>query len=88
MLFYNFKILATLFSSNHVWSNTFLHYNTQFCFFSVCQWLEQITLYVHFFALQPLTHYSHFTERTNTHTAQCTNAPPHFILDLFLKIVE
>lgn len=75
MLFYNFKILATLFSSNHVWSNTFLHYNTLFRFFSVCQRLEQITLCVRFFALQPLTHYSHFTEGTDTDTAH--NAQTH-----------
>lgn len=33
MLFYNFKTLAALFSSNHIWSNTFLHYNILFFFF-------------------------------------------------------
>lgn len=32
LLFYNFKIPAALFSNNHVWSNTFLHYNILFCF--------------------------------------------------------
>lgn len=33
MLFYNFQTLAALFSSNHIWSNTFLHYNILFFFF-------------------------------------------------------
>lgn len=68
LLFYNFKILAALFSNNHVWINTFLHYNSLLCFFSVCQQLLQITICVCVFVRLNCWHTTHISRRSSKET--------------------